>query len=110
MTRSPVPILQSDVSTGPLSLYVLAHELGEIKAALTLLRAEVRDVLGAERAYNEGYADAMRAAYPNGAPKFWENHDGWWWRDNGCDEHMGPFQDEIEARQDYRLCRLPLPT
>lgn len=62
MTRSPIPLIQApDTPNGPLSLAVLAYELGEVKAALTLLRAEVRDVLGAEKAYNEGYADAMRA-------------------------------------------------
>lgn len=108
MTRAPVPILQPDIPAGPLSLYVLASELGEVKAALTLLRAEVRDVLGAERAYNEGYADAMRAAYPNDPrPEFWHDDGYWWWKDAACAEPMGPFESEREAREDYRLCRPP---
>lgn len=33
------------------------------------------------------------------------NGDGWFWRDDWCDEDMGPFETRDEALGDYEECR-----
>ena len=36
--------------------------------------------------------------------------DGWYWRDDACDEPMGPFATLNEARADYAKMRPPSAT
>lgn len=60
-------------------------------------------------------SDALEQSRPL-SPRFWEVQnepyadeprylDGWYWMDEACEEPMGPFDSEAEARADHREMR-----